>query len=293
MAGRISEYIFAGKLNGTELMDISVPDGGAPSGYVTRKVLINSFNGEFPSIYSGNDVINSPRTVDQDGNVLNFNNGDFNIDSGNFGIVYDFLTKRVGIGEGTPLASVHIKGQSGDDLFFVENSIGSDAFLIDSVGNQTIRATAGVQQITYQTTGGNKSILKNNSNQFEFSSVGVATVHGGNGTGSGIMVNGYLSAAQTYTSDNRRMQGVANTNSLTEIVYFDFNSDSGTQSAKFGLSDAEEQRFDTWDVYSELSTYHGDFTISGTTVNMANLPTSSAGLSAGDLWNNAGVINIV
>jgi hypothetical protein len=28
-------------------------------------------------------------------------------------------------------------------------------------------------------------------------------------------------------------------------------------------------------------------------VNMANLPTSSAGLSAGDLWNNSGVINIV
>lgn len=28
-------------------------------------------------------------------------------------------------------------------------------------------------------------------------------------------------------------------------------------------------------------------------VNMANLPTSSAGLSAGDLWNNGGVLNIV
>jgi len=29
------------------------------------------------------------------------------------------------------------------------------------------------------------------------------------------------------------------------------------------------------------------------TINMANLPTSSAGLSSGDLWNNSGVINIV
>ena len=29
------------------------------------------------------------------------------------------------------------------------------------------------------------------------------------------------------------------------------------------------------------------------TINMANLPTSSAGLSAGDLWNNSGVLNIV
>ena len=29
------------------------------------------------------------------------------------------------------------------------------------------------------------------------------------------------------------------------------------------------------------------------TINFANLPTSSAGLSAGDIWNNSGVINIV
>jgi len=28
-------------------------------------------------------------------------------------------------------------------------------------------------------------------------------------------------------------------------------------------------------------------------VNMANLPTSSSGLSSGDLWNNSGVVNIV
>jgi hypothetical protein len=28
-------------------------------------------------------------------------------------------------------------------------------------------------------------------------------------------------------------------------------------------------------------------------VNIANMPTSSAGLSAGDLWNNSGVVNIV
>ena len=29
------------------------------------------------------------------------------------------------------------------------------------------------------------------------------------------------------------------------------------------------------------------------TVNMANLPTSSGGLVAGDLWNNSGIVNII
>jgi hypothetical protein len=29
------------------------------------------------------------------------------------------------------------------------------------------------------------------------------------------------------------------------------------------------------------------------TVNMANLPTSSAGLATGDLWNNSGIVNII
>ena len=45
-----------------------------------------------------------------------------------------------------------------------------------------------------------------------------------------------------------------------------------------------------------------DFSIGGTAIltlkdagvlNAANLPTSSAGLSSGDIWNNSGVLNIV
>lgn len=37
----------------------------------------------------------------------------------------------------------------------------------------------------------------------------------------------------------------------------------------------------------------GNFKVTGTRVNMASLPTSSAGLATGDIWNNSGVINIV
>ena len=33
--------------------------------------------------------------------------------------------------------------------------------------------------------------------------------------------------------------------------------------------------------------------ILGTTVNLSDLPTSATGLRSGDVWNNAGVLNIV
>jgi hypothetical protein len=33
--------------------------------------------------------------------------------------------------------------------------------------------------------------------------------------------------------------------------------------------------------------------VTATTLKLTSLPTSSAGLSAGDLWNNGGVVNIV
>lgn len=33
--------------------------------------------------------------------------------------------------------------------------------------------------------------------------------------------------------------------------------------------------------------------LAGSTINLSHLPTSSTGLRSGDLWNNAGVVNIV
>jgi hypothetical protein len=34
-------------------------------------------------------------------------------------------------------------------------------------------------------------------------------------------------------------------------------------------------------------------TVKSNTINVKTLPTSSAGLVSGDLWNNAGVVNII
>jgi len=134
MAGRISEYLTTPKIELTDLMDLSVVDGGSPSGYVTRKTDVNEFLNFHPSLYTDSGTLLSNRTVDQDGNNIYFSGGDFGLDFINDGFKYEDLTKRIGIGNNTPLASVHIQGQSGDDLFLVENSVGNDRFKITEDG---------------------------------------------------------------------------------------------------------------------------------------------------------------
>lgn len=134
MSGRISEYISVSKLSGPELMDVSVPDGGSPTGYVTRKVTIDQFNTDFPRFYAVDGDLESNRIVNQNSNSLAFNNGDFFLDSLNNGLVFDTLTRRTGLGVATPLAKMHVKGEAGDDLALFENSIGNDRFIINEDG---------------------------------------------------------------------------------------------------------------------------------------------------------------
>ena len=134
MAGRISEYLDAGKLTGDELVDFSVVDAGSPTGYSTRKKTLADVAGFNPTLYSASSDLLGNRTVNQDGNTLFFNDGDFGLDFGNDGFIYEDLTRRVGIGTDTPLASTHIKGQSGDDLLLIENSLGNDRLIISENG---------------------------------------------------------------------------------------------------------------------------------------------------------------
>lgn len=46
-------------------------------------------------------------------------------------------------------------------------------------------------------------------------------------------------------------------------------------------------------IYMCFSELKGPGPIYGTTINLANLPTSSAGLKTGDVWNDAGTLKIV
>ena len=134
MAGRISEYIPTTKITDTDLMDISVVDAGSASGYVTRKTTVSELINFHPSIYTDNGTLVGDRTVFQDDNTIYFNGGDFGLDYLNDGFKYEDLTKRVGIGTDTPLASTHIKGQPSDDILLLESSIGNRWVLVNADG---------------------------------------------------------------------------------------------------------------------------------------------------------------
>ena len=132
MAGRISEYLTLSKVLGTELVDVSAVDAGSPTGYTTLKTTVQDLADFNPSIYSASGDLAGNRTVNQNGNNLFFNDGDFGLDFGNQGFFYEDLTRRIGIGTQSPSSSLHIKGQSGDDLFILEDSIGDEKLKIDS-----------------------------------------------------------------------------------------------------------------------------------------------------------------
>jgi len=85
----------------------------------------------------------------------------------------------------------------------------------------------------------------------------------------GASVYALNSASNTTSSENRAVWGEANgTGGTTTTNVGGYFTASGGTTANYAIK-------------------------SNGNINMANLPTSSAGLSAGDLWNNAGVINIV
>ncbi len=254
MDGRISEYISAGKLNGTDLMDLSVVDGASPTGYSTRKATINAFLNDFPTLYSGSGTLDGNRTINQDGFSLFFNSGDWGVDFANNGIMFDNLTKRVGFGEGTPLAKVHIKGGVGDDLMLIEDAVGVDFFEIESTG------------ITRINKNGKQTYIGDLVNYFyqyqnistQYSSSATYTGFHSNRDGSGISMRG--------TSVDR--QHIDSTGDMVLGVDWDNNPSASVGTEVIRLK-------------------------KNTNINMPILPTSSAGLVAGDLWNNAGVINIV
>lgn len=376
MSGKISEYPNITKLNGLELMDFSVPKEGTPTGYETQKGTVNEFIQYHPSIYTNSSTLNGNRAIDMDGFNLYMSGGDWGVDFGNSGIMYDDLTKRVGFGEAAPSAKVHIKGGVGDDLILIEDSIGFDRFIQNETGqigtgagqSATISASFGQY---HQATGFNFGFgfypnncgtgltvqMKGTTN------TGFSVAHQGNPSG---IVKGYVSSiGGTNASQNYGFDGTAedatvinaglkgrnsnNTNfgSLINAGVYGLNDPRMNYDAHGGLFETFENNgsvvFTNVDLIglegrslggtnvansgvksigSKFSAINGDENIAilipsidaqndgvavfgsnnrngnsilQTTgnVSMFGLPTSSAGLSAGDLWNNGGVINIV
>lgn len=271
MAGRISEYLTLSKVLGTELVDVSAVDAASPTGYTTLKTTVQDLADFDPSIYSTDSDLSSNRTVNQDGKYLVFNNGDFGLDEDNQGFFYEDLTRRVGIGTNTPSSSLHIKGQSGDDLFILENSLGDEKLKIDS------------NDVLFYD---DEEFLSFNGSSGQFQ------------IGRSVRSNNLLG---TYTSVQNELRtsyirGYSSITGLTLALFTTTLQSIGNLSTPqvhhratntaTSHPDGQLYRFD--DNGSDVLVLNNDGRIKA-----PNLPTSSSGLVSGDIWNDAGTLKIV
>ena len=111
---------------------------------------------------------------------------------------------------------------------------------------------------------------------------GTALINGNLGLGSYILTGG--GAAQWITTDGNPYGGglISSVNGVAKVYYYYDSSGYGVVQGVAGVG------------VRLLSNNVTAVTIKTTgVVNIASMPTSSAGLVSGDLWNNAGVVNII
>lgn len=241
------------------------------------------------TFYLADSNFSSDRTGDMDGNFVRFEDGSFfAIDNANDGFYYDFITQRIGIGNSAPVSKVHITGNPGENVFLAEDSSGIDVFWVDQNGVAYFRSTSGVENIELRSTGGNTTRIRNNSNQMTMTSVGLFNIETNNGGGAGFICAGHLTAPSTYVVDQRRIQFFANFNDVNEIIYADFQSDTGIQTATFGSSDAEEMRYDLVTWYAE------QFVVSGILNNnfVDDTAAAAGNVPIGGLYRNGNAVQI-
>jgi len=119
---------------------------------------------------------------------------------------------------------------------------------------------------------------------------------GGIWTGGDLSVGGTLTLAsdtinpQITTASGRMRIGSANSSNTLEYSNNQlYPSVYDANNIKLGFS-ANYCFSEIWgiDIYAT-----GDLSVGGSTINFSNLPTSSSGLSTGDLWNDSGTLKIV
>ena len=117
---QINQYpVEATSVNPKDLTDFDVET--SPGVYQSQKVtfstLMNSIANLLPTLYSSNGTLTSPRTVDQDGNKLNFKNGTFHIGNTNLSLTsWSLIVNGNGVSTGGILAlgsSVGVNAQGG------------------------------------------------------------------------------------------------------------------------------------------------------------------------------------
>jgi uncharacterized protein YaiE (UPF0345 family) len=206
---------------------------------------------------------------------------------------------NVGIGTNSPSFKLHVQGT---DLGTVIDSTSSSGSAFVSSFNSTdgnamqMRAYGSTTGATIFGNSTNKmnAIWSNGDNLYAIGTISsTSLIFGTNNTERMRLVGGtgnLLIGTTTDAGQKLQVNGTANISGITRIGQnagshqLNVNVTSGADREMFisgviGVSNGFRVRFD-----NATSTVR---------VSMSSLPTSAAGLSTGDLWNNGGVINIV
>jgi len=258
------------------------------------------------TLYSGDGSLSGNRTVTQGANTLAFTAtavNAFSVDGTTFSV--DASNNRVGVGTAAPTAKLHIIGNGATSSTTALNIVKSDlsaSFIVRDDGYVGIGVTPSVALHVQNNTGvriqsptggyGDINIIPYSPSQsydsIDFNSGEELRVGGafgaktnkwrflsGSGTNAQIGVN--------TDSPGATLDMVGNGNSgLTNIL----NLKDSSSVAKLTLRDDGLMGLGVAPIANVT------FATTGR-ISFASLPTSSAGLGTGEIWNNSGVINIV
>lgn len=227
-------------------------------------------------------------------------------DGGGNNLPIQFSTSQASIGGGTGTGRLVVRGDGTNPLIRLENSAGALRFGVDDAG-----AATGLASLTASgnITSGSGNIV---SQLAIFSGSGsAAAITWNTGANGRLLINtsgisfDYSGATKTDTSGTVSLVSTSATYGAASgtaafrnlnLAYTVNNTGAVTGSVTGIYLNATETNLNgaTHNLMNLQVGGVSRFRIRGNgQVNMANLPTSSAGLSAGDLWNNGGVLNIV
>lgn len=302
-----------------DLMDFdSTEDAG--TSYESAKITVADFlayvaaNVSSNSIYTADDTITANRTLTANGVYTKWIDGSVIInhvgESSGYGFIIEFssaergqlgfnqalqsaflelqnfdagpglstffnaLDGKVAIGHGTATSTLHVKGEgstSGTTSFLAQNSIGAEMFKIRDDGKVSINDSSPSGTFSMKALDSQGAILQGDS-------TGAAGFTLQLKDSTGTIVNLFRNSG--------RVDLCATASAVANI-----GGGSGTARVNiFGKGNTSA----TTNFLAENSSGVDLFHIKDDgVVNMSNLPTSSAGLSSGDIWNNSGVLNIV
>lgn len=236
------------------------------------------------NIYTSNGALTSNRVVTMGSYTLSFEK-DLIVNGLTIGKGYNNVSTNTVLGVGasgtaltTAQRNVFIGYQSAQNITTGGYNVAVGQLSLNLSTTATFNVAIGYSTLDRQTTGTQNTALGGNS-MYE-------------------LQTGTRNTAIGYNSGRSITTGSYNTIIGAQTVGLPSNLSNNIILAD-GQGNIRIRAFDTGNVTINSATDEGyKFAVNGTVkfnnkINASALPTSSAGLSSGDLWNNAGVVNIV